>query len=186
VRARTDEQIVEREQSLAIIESCLGERHAANARSAVEDRCNRPGASIGQEGEQHAVKSLRVGVHAEEGTLQRVLRDVGDEPVLPNGQHDIVLAERIRRHQIAVDDVPRDAHVRRAMDERDRTFVRRVFAFVFAEVSRSLGRVLDVEASLAARVEAGDELLEPRSSRDDDDTVVHLTPLRRLRDQLRE
>src|SRR4029078_7885721 len=114
---------------------------------------------------------------ADERTLERVLRDVGDEPVLPDGHDDIMVAEGIRRHQVAVDDVTWQSHLGRAMDERDGALVRIVFALVSGEVSRSLRGVLDVEARLAPRVEAGDELLESRPSRDDDDAVVHLPGL---------
>ena len=52
-------EVVEREQPLAIVEPRLGERHASNARPAVENRRNCAGASIGEEREQHTVESLR-------------------------------------------------------------------------------------------------------------------------------
>src|SRR6478672_5577883 len=114
------------EQALTVVEPRLGERHAQNVRSAVEDPRNRTRAPISQ---------------------------------------------------VAVDDVTREPDVSRVMDERDRALVRVVLALVFGEVSCSLGGVLDVEASLAASVESGDELVEPRPSRDDDDAVVHLPTL---------
>ena len=170
VASRADEEIVERQQPLAVAEGHLGERDRPRRRRLAGEQLADHGPGVaGHEREQHAVEPFGIGVDADDRPVAGVLGDVGDEPVLSERDHEIERAERVGRDQAPIDELPRDAEVEVAPEPLERSLIRVVLALVVAEVA---ARVLDVEARLALGVEAVDELLEARPARDDDELLV--------------
>ena len=158
VRLRSQKEIIEGQEALAIVHSGLGQGNRANPAMAVEHSLDYRVACSREKGQQDAVKALRVGIDGHNGLASHVLRCVRHQPILAEGDDEVLRQERERRHQLPVDRLDFQTDLDRPPDDLDRPLIRFIFALVFGKVS---ARMLDIELGLRPRIEAFDQLPEP-------------------------
>ena len=166
VRLRADEEVVHRQQGLAVRELRLGHRHRLDVAPVAQHVRQQQRQVAGLEGQQDAVPAEGVRIDADDGLAVEVLEGVGHQPVLAQGDDDVVAGEDEVGQEAALDHLEATVGFQCCRHEAQRLLVGLVLALVVGEVG---AQVLQVEAGLGHRVVLRDQVLQPGAARDQDE-----------------
>ena len=162
----TDEDLVERNERLSVVERRLDHRPRLVRRGAGRDRFEDGLECFWSVRHEDAGVPSGLRVDADHRLSVQVLRDVGDEPVLTDDCDDVIRGEEEAVEVGPLDVCPTPVDRDRGGRGRKRSLDRGV---TLVDLFEAAATRAEKEARLAPRAVPRDELVELRSTMDDDD-----------------
>src|SRR5260370_37255714 len=170
VAARADEEVVEGQDALTILKSCLRHRYLRCTLLSAQDGCDGIPHLWRKERHQDDIEPLRVGIDGDDRLSIHILRGVRYHAVLSQGDDQVFLGKEHRWGKASIEKLDFEVGWKRTVCLLHSLAVDSVLALVLAKVSACM---FDVEPSLSNGIEALNKLGEAGFLGKDKDLVGH-------------
>ena len=179
--SHADEQVVEREQSLTVVQFGFGHCDRGHAPRAGQGLAGGGGGGGHIEGEENPVNVRGVGVHGDDRLPIQVFGGVHDEAVNPDGDDEVGGGKEEVGQETALDGLDFGEGFEGVMQGFDGGVVGVMFAFVkgksVAGLTMLFRALVDIKPGLRLRIEPFDQPFEASFAGNEDDFFVHMGSL---------
>ena len=135
--SRAKEQIIERQQPLAVVQSHASKCDFSDPCLALENTNESRMCLVRQEWKENAIKPSRIGINGHDRLYAGVLRRVCDQSILTKCHHNIFLLKLERRHKCTVHHLDLHLEIQGSPQQIERASVGVVLTLIVGEIATS-------------------------------------------------